>query len=67
MIAWVVDARAFKLVANLDDEQIMGPLLPKTNPLLWEIGHHAWFQFFWVLRPAAILGFAPRGEPSAGA
>ena len=53
MIAWVVDARAFKLVANLDDEQIMGPLLPKTNPLLWEIGHHAWFQFFWVLRPAA--------------
>jgi len=62
VIAWVVDARAraLELVADLDDEQIMGPLLPTTNPLLWEIGHHAWFQSFWVLRHAA--GQAPVRE-----
>ncbi len=54
LITWVRDARerAFELVADLDDEQMMGPMLPTINPLLWEIGHHAWFQSFWMLRHA---------------
>jgi gamma-glutamyl hercynylcysteine S-oxide synthase len=49
---WVRDARerTFALIADLDDEQLMGPRLPIVNPLLWEIGHLAWFQEKWVLR-----------------
>src|SRR5215510_9172313 len=38
------------LIADLDDEQLMGPRLQTVNPLLWEIGHVAWFQEYWVLR-----------------
>ena len=50
--AWVRDARrgTLALVADLTDEQLMGPRLPIVNPLLWEIGHLAWFQEKWVLR-----------------
>src|SRR5262249_58196202 len=33
-------------------EQLLGPPLDITNPLLWEIGHLAWFQEKWVLRHA---------------
>jgi iron(II)-dependent oxidoreductase len=46
------DARrhTFSLVADLNDEQLMGPRLQIVNPLLWEIGHVAWFQEYWVLR-----------------
>ncbi|MCZ6677100.1 MAG: selenoneine synthase SenA [Candidatus Poribacteria bacterium] len=49
---WVRDARrrTFDLVADLNDEQVMSPYLPIINPLLWEIGHVAWFQEKWVLR-----------------
>jgi len=38
------------LVADLTNEQLLGPRLPIVNPLLWEIGHVAWFQEYWVLR-----------------
>jgi iron(II)-dependent oxidoreductase len=56
---WVVDARrrTFELVADLDDSQLLGPQLSIVNPLLWEIGHVAWFQEKWVLRHA--LGEPP--------
>lgn len=49
---WVHDARqrTLDLVADLDDEQLMGPYLPIINPMLWEIGHVTWFQEKWVLR-----------------
>ncbi len=49
---WVRDARqrTLDLVADLDDEQLKGPYLPIINPMLWEIGHVAWFQEKWVLR-----------------
>ena len=49
---WVLDARqkTFALIADLSDEQLLGPFLPTLNPLLWEIGHVAWFQERWVLR-----------------
>jgi iron(II)-dependent oxidoreductase len=38
------------LVADLTDEQMIGPRLTIVNPPLWEIGHVAWTQEFWVLR-----------------
>jgi iron(II)-dependent oxidoreductase len=52
---WVRDARrrTLELMADLDEGQLMGPRLPIVNPLLWEIGHVAWFQERWVLRHAA--------------
>lgn len=51
---WIIDSaeRALQLVADLDDEQMVGPLLPTVNPLIWEIGHLAWFQEKFVLRSA---------------
>ena len=53
--AWVSDARTrtLQLVADLDDQQLIGPKLPTINPLLWEIGHASWFQDHWVLQHAA--------------
>jgi iron(II)-dependent oxidoreductase len=49
---WVRDARqrTCELIADLTDSQLLGPQLPIVNPLLWEIGHVAWFQEKWVLR-----------------
>src|SRR2546423_5105885 len=45
-----VRARTLALVADLDEEQTIGPRLSIVNPLRWEIGHIAWFQEYWVLR-----------------
>jgi iron(II)-dependent oxidoreductase len=52
LVDWVHDARqrTCELVADLDDQQMLGPHLSIVNPLLWEIGHVAWFQEKWVLR-----------------
>ncbi|MDA0999213.1 MAG: selenoneine synthase SenA [bacterium] len=49
---WVHDARqrTFDLVADLTDDQLMGPQLDIVNPLKWEIGHIAWFHEKWLLR-----------------
>ncbi len=49
---WVQDARqrTLDLVSDLSDEQLMGAKLDIVNPMLWEIGHAAWFQEKWVLR-----------------
>ena len=51
---WVGDGceRAVSLVADLDDDQMAGPMLPTVNPSIWEIGHLAWFQEKFVLRQA---------------
>ena len=48
----VCDARdkTIRLIGDLSDEQLMGPHLRIVNPLMWEIGHVAWFQEKWVLR-----------------
>jgi iron(II)-dependent oxidoreductase len=43
-------ARTVALIADLDDGQMIGPRLTIVNPPLWEIGHVAWFQEYWVLR-----------------
>jgi iron(II)-dependent oxidoreductase len=52
LVDWVCDARrrSCEIVSDLTDEQLMGPRLAIINPLLWEIGHVAWFQETWVLR-----------------
>jgi iron(II)-dependent oxidoreductase len=54
VIAWARDARrrTLELIADLDDELLLGTPLSITNPLLWEIGHVAWFAERWVLRHA---------------
>ncbi|HEY8693465.1 MAG TPA: selenoneine synthase SenA [Chloroflexota bacterium] len=43
-------ARTNDLVADLSDEQMIGPLLRIVNPPLWEMGHAAWFQERWAWR-----------------
>ncbi|MDQ3013193.1 MAG: SUMF1/EgtB/PvdO family nonheme iron enzyme [Acidobacteriota bacterium] len=43
-------ARTLELVADLSNEQMIGPRLAIVNPLCWEIAHVAWFQEYWVLR-----------------
>lgn len=49
---WVRDARrrTGALIGDLADVQLLGPRLSIVNPLLWQIGHVAWFQEKWVLR-----------------
>ena len=52
--SWARDARrrTHDVVAGLDARQLIGPRLAIVNPVLWEIGHVAWFQERWVLRHA---------------
>lgn len=52
--AWVIDThtRTMELVEDLTDDQLIGPQLPTVNPLIWEIGHLAWFMERFVLRQA---------------
>jgi gamma-glutamyl hercynylcysteine S-oxide synthase len=45
--------RTLELVADLNDEDMIGPRLAIVNPLRWEIGHVAWFQEYWLLRHVA--------------
>jgi gamma-glutamyl hercynylcysteine S-oxide synthase len=45
-----IRSRTLALVGDLNQEQLIGPRLATVNPPLWEIGHVAWFQEFWLLR-----------------
>jgi ergothioneine biosynthesis protein EgtB len=47
-----VRARTRRLTEDLSAEQLMGPMLPIVNPVLWEIGHVGWFHEYWTLRHA---------------
>ena len=49
--------RTLELLAGLDQEQLLGPKLPIVNPLLWEIGHVAWFYEQFILRK--LYGYQP--------
>lgn len=49
--------RTLALVADLSDEQLAVPMLEIINPILWEIGHVAYFAEFWTLRH--LLGRPP--------
>jgi len=42
--------RTRALTADLQGQQLFGPKLPIVNPVLWELGHVAWFQEHWCLR-----------------
>jgi ergothioneine biosynthesis protein EgtB len=42
--------RTLALVAGLTPEQLIGPRLDIVNPLLWEVGHVAWFHEHFILR-----------------
>ncbi len=59
LAVWIEDARhrTLALVEDLTGEQMLGPRLSIVNPLLWEIGHVAWFQERWTLRD--LLGREP--------
>ena len=48
----MMDARekSLALLDGLTDEQMLGPQISIVNPLLWEIGHLAWFEERWILR-----------------
>lgn len=49
----IIDARArsIALLAGLSDAQLGDPpRLATINPLLWEVGHVAWFQEYWTCR-----------------
>ena len=52
LAAMVDDARAATLafVANIGNDMLLGPKLDIVNPLLWEIGHVAWFQEHFILK-----------------
>lgn len=45
-----VRGRTLALVEGLNEEQLMGKVLPTVNPLKWEIAHAAYFHETWVLR-----------------
>ena len=49
--------RTLELIAGLTQEQLIGPKLPTVNPMIWEIGHAAWFYENFILR--RHLGHAP--------
>src|ERR1051325_5944333 len=49
--------RTERLTEDLSSAELMGPYLTIVNPVLWEIGHIAWFHEYWTLRHAA--GRAP--------
>jgi iron(II)-dependent oxidoreductase len=43
-------SRTLELLQGLDHAQLMGPKLAIVNPMLWEIGHVAWFYEYFILR-----------------
>ena len=45
--------RTRRLTEDLSWAELMGPYLGIVNPVLWEIGHVAWFHEYWTLRHAA--------------
>ncbi|MFT5052066.1 MAG: iron(II)-dependent oxidoreductase [Chlamydiales bacterium] len=49
-LAQDVRRRTLALVADLSDEQLSVPLMEIVNPLLWELGHVAFFSDHFVLR-----------------
>ena len=52
LIAMLQNARhrTYELVADLDEDQLLGPKYGTINPLRWEIGHVAYFYEYFILR-----------------
>lgn len=53
-------ARTLELVSDLSDQQLIGPQLDIVNPMLWEIGHVAWFHENFIAQ--RVHGQAPLNE-----
>ena len=49
--------RTRRLTEDLTSSELMGPYLEIVNPVLWELGHIAWFHEYWTLR--GVAGRAP--------
>jgi iron(II)-dependent oxidoreductase len=69
---WLAEAHALTgvLTQCIDGDSPAVPLLPIVNPPLWELGHIAWFQEFWLHRGGnfaapSILSEADRWYDSA--
>ena len=45
--------RTERLTEDLSSAELMSPYREIVNPVLWEIGHIAWFHEYWTLRHAA--------------
>ena len=45
-------SRTRRLTEDLASDELMGRRLDIVNPVLWEIGHVAWFHEYWSLRHA---------------
>jgi iron(II)-dependent oxidoreductase len=54
--------RTLSLVRDLTDQELAVPYLPIVNPVLWELGHVAWFQEKWVLRRDGRPALDPRAD-----
>ncbi len=50
-------ARTLQLLSGLGPRDLLGPRLDVVNPLLWEVGHVAWFHERFILRD--VDGCAP--------
>ena len=52
LAAWLTDARARTLAVagGLTPEQMIGPHRATVNPILWALGHVAFFQERWAWR-----------------
>jgi len=42
--------RTLELLGGLTQDRLIGPKLATVNPMLWEIGHVAWFHEHFILR-----------------
>ena len=49
--------RTRRLTEDLTSGELLGPYREIVNPVLWELGHIAWFHELWILRRA--LSAAP--------
>jgi ergothioneine biosynthesis protein EgtB len=45
-----VRGRTLAVTEDLSSDELMGPKLAIVNPVLWELGHIAWFHEHWTLR-----------------
>ena len=70
--AWLTEAQQLtrRLAARFDMHSADVPLLDIVNPPLWELGHLAWFQEFWLQRGGdfntpSVLAHADRWYDSA--
>jgi len=60
-------ARATLMTQDLEGERLLGARLAIVNPPLWELGHLAWFQERWCLRPRPAGGLHDSILPGADA